>query len=120
MVDAIRTTLSIAALFGGVLFFLGGTVGLLRFRDVFSRLHAVTKADTVGLGLITLGLILRSGAPREMVLMAVIWVLAMASGAVSGQLYARFERERSNHKHHEEEERGREASGDRQSSGKGG
>lgn len=51
MTEAIRNVLSLAALGGGVLFFVAGTVGLLRFPDVFSRLHAVTKADTVGLGL---------------------------------------------------------------------
>ena len=31
-----------------VFFFVGGTVGLLRFPDVYSRLHALTKADNIG------------------------------------------------------------------------
>lgn len=94
MIDALKVTLSTVSLFAGLLFFVAGTVGLLRFPDIFSRLHAVTKADTVGLGLMALGLILRTSNPRDAVMMALIWVLAMASGAVSCQLYARFERER--------------------------
>lgn len=94
MTEAIRNVLSLAALGGGVLFFVAGTVGLLRFPDVFSRLHAVTKADTVGLGLVALGLILRSDSWRDVAMLLLIWLVAMASGAVTCQLYARFERER--------------------------
>jgi len=40
----------------GAFFFLAGTVGLLRFPDTITRLHASTKADNLGLGLIILGL----------------------------------------------------------------
>ena len=42
---------SIVAIGAGVFFFLAGTVGLLRFPDALSRLHALTKADNLGLGL---------------------------------------------------------------------
>ena len=41
----------------GACFFLAGTVGLLRFPDPLSRLHALTKADNLGLGLVVLGLL---------------------------------------------------------------
>ena len=34
----------------GLCFFITGTLGLLRFPDVFCRLHALTKADNLGLG----------------------------------------------------------------------
>jgi len=73
----------------GLMFFLAGSIGLLRFPDSFSRLHAVTKADTLGLGLLVLGLSLQSSW-REGLLMALIWLIVMASGAVSCQLLARF------------------------------
>ena len=42
--------LALACMVLGALFFLAGTVGLLRFPDVHARLHALTKADNVGLG----------------------------------------------------------------------
>ena len=44
----------------GVLFFISGTVGLLRLPDIYTRLHALTKADNVGLGFIVLGLSIQS------------------------------------------------------------
>lgn len=76
----------------GLVFFIAGSIGLLRFPDQFSRLHAVTKADTLGLGLVVLGLSLQSSW-RETLLMLFIWLLLMSSGAVSCQLLARFSKE---------------------------
>lgn len=35
-------------LFFGLLFFTGGTVGILRLPDFYSRLHAAGKLDTLG------------------------------------------------------------------------
>ena len=48
---------TVLAVSAGALFFLAGTVGLLRFPDSLSRLHALTKADNLGLGLVVLGLL---------------------------------------------------------------
>ena len=50
--------LALACMVLGALFFLAGTVGLLRFPDVHARLHALTKADNVGLGFLLLILVL--------------------------------------------------------------
>ncbi len=46
----------VTALLGiGVFFTLVGSVGLLRFPDFYTRLHATGKCDTLGGGLIILG-----------------------------------------------------------------
>ncbi|MDQ2078137.1 monovalent cation/H(+) antiporter subunit G [Marinimicrobium sp. ABcell2] len=77
----------------GTFFFVAGTVGMLRFPDVYSRLHALTKADTLGLGLIVLGLCLRAQTWQEVPVMIFIWLLIVASGATACQLLARYQRE---------------------------
>lgn len=46
----------------GIFFFFVGTIGLLRLPDVYTRLHAATKCDTLGLGMILVGIILYEGA----------------------------------------------------------
>jgi multicomponent K+:H+ antiporter subunit G len=46
--------ISILLLFGG-LFVLVGSIGLLRLKDFYARLHAPTKATTLGLGSILIG-----------------------------------------------------------------
>jgi len=75
---------------GGVAFFITGALGLIRFPDIYSRLHAVTKTDTLGLGLLAAGLAIKSGSLTTTLLLLVIWLLVLASGAVSCQLLARY------------------------------
>ena len=43
---------SSVAIATGAFFFFAGTVGLLRFPDALTRLHALTKSDNLGLGLV--------------------------------------------------------------------
>lgn len=40
----------------GLVFFVGGTIGILRFPDFYTRLHAAGKLDTMGLLLSMVGL----------------------------------------------------------------
>ncbi|AWM59433.1 monovalent cation/H(+) antiporter subunit G [Pseudomonas songnenensis] len=81
--------LSWLLLAGGLLFFAAGSIGLLRFPDTLSRLHALTKADTLGLGLVVAGLSLRADSLLEVAQMLLIWLLVLASGATACQLLAR-------------------------------
>jgi multicomponent Na+:H+ antiporter subunit G len=80
---------SIAAISVGVFFFLAGTVGLLRFPDALCRLHALTKADNLGLGLIVLGLLPRSTSPLAALKLVAIWALVQLAGATAAQLVGR-------------------------------
>ncbi|WP_097110391.1 cation:proton antiporter [Arsukibacterium tuosuense] len=85
----ISTLLSSALLLTGLLFFIAGSVAMLRFPDSYSRLHAVTKADSLGLGSIIAGLMFYCNWWQNL-LMLLIWLLVLASGTVSCQLLARF------------------------------
>jgi multicomponent Na+:H+ antiporter subunit G len=80
---------SIAAIGAGVFLFLAGTVGLLRFPDALCRLHALTKADNLGLGLVVLGLLPRSGSPLAALKLVAIWALVQLAGASAAQLVGR-------------------------------
>ena len=72
----------------GVVFFIAGTMGLLRFPDLFTRLHALTKADNLGLGFIVAGLALYSGSWLVAIKLVFIWLLVMVSSAVASHLIA--------------------------------
>jgi multicomponent Na+:H+ antiporter subunit G len=80
---------SMAVIGAGVFFFLAGTVGLLRFPDALSRLHALTKADNLGLGLIVLGLLPRSTSPLAALKLVAVWALVQLAGATAAQLIGR-------------------------------
>jgi multicomponent Na+:H+ antiporter subunit G len=84
--------LSLLAIAAGAFFFLAGTVGLLRFPDPLTRLHALTKADNLGLGLIVLGLLPHVDRPLGAFKLIVVWLLALLAGATVGQLVARVAR----------------------------
>jgi multicomponent Na+:H+ antiporter subunit G len=89
LVDA----LSLLAIAAGAFFFLAGTVGLLRFPDPLTRLHALTKADNLGLGLVVLGLLPQVDWPLGALKLIVVWLLVLLAGATVGQLVARVARQ---------------------------
>lgn len=72
----------------GAFFFFAGTVGLLRFPDVFTRLHALAKADTLGLGLVVLGLLPQVHTIAAGLKLIFIWLLVLLSAASVSQLIA--------------------------------
>jgi multicomponent Na+:H+ antiporter subunit G len=80
---------SAALLILGGIFFFAGTLGLLRFPDVYTRLHATTKADNVGLGLIILGLALQAETGFIVGKLLLIWLLVLFAGASVCHLIAR-------------------------------
>ena len=80
-------TFTIVAVVAGGFFFLAGTAGLLRFPDTLTRLHALTKADNLGLGLVVLGLLPHVQGWLGAKLIA-IWVFVLLSSAMTSQLVA--------------------------------
>jgi multicomponent Na+:H+ antiporter subunit G len=80
--------LTIIAVGAGAFFFLAGTIGLLRFPDTLSRLHALTKADNLGLGLIVLGLLFQANGLFPALKLIGIWVLGLLAGTAVTQLLA--------------------------------
>lgn len=76
-------------LIAGSAFFVAGTLGLLRFPDLHARLHALTKADNVGLGLIALALVPLVPEIFLMLKLVLIWVLTLLASAAVSQLIAR-------------------------------
>jgi multicomponent Na+:H+ antiporter subunit G len=83
---------TVAAVAAGAVFFLAGTVGLLRFPDALTRLHALTKADNLGAGLIVLGLLPRVDGVLAALKLVAVWLLVLLAGAMVSQLIARAAR----------------------------
>ena len=81
--------LTLLLLLAGAGFFLAGTVGLLRFPDVYTRLHAITKADNVGLGLVVAGLLLQAESWAAKGKLLLIWLLVLLASASVAHLVAR-------------------------------
>lgn len=89
--------LTIIAVTAGAFFFFAGTVGLLRFPDSLTRLHALTKADTLGLGLVVLGILPHVTSVFMGLKLLIMWLLIMESSTAASQLIARAARSRARH-----------------------
>ena len=85
MIDA----LGLVLVFSGIAFFFAGGVGLLRLPDFYSRLHALTKADNLGLGLLCAGLALLDGEPVNAAKLFLVWLLVLAASAAGAHMLAR-------------------------------
>ena len=86
---AIPELLSSIFLVMGAAFFMAGTIGLLRFPDVYTRLHALAKVDNLGLGLIILGLLFQAPGLTVALKIILIWLLALAASSAVSFLIAR-------------------------------
>ncbi len=74
----------------GAVFFLAGTTGMLRFPDVFSRLHAQTKADNQGLGFITTALLLQADSVWVALKLILVWLVMLLASANISYLIGRY------------------------------
>jgi multicomponent Na+:H+ antiporter subunit G len=80
---------SAALLLIGAFFFFAGTVGLLRFPDVYTRLHALAKADNLGLGCVLAGLALQADSVAAALKLLLVWPLVLVASAAVGYVIAR-------------------------------
>jgi multicomponent Na+:H+ antiporter subunit G len=85
---AVLNIFTVLVVSAGTFFFLAGTVGLLRFPDTLTRLHALTKADNVGLGLVVFGLLPLVQWPFGALKLVSVWLLVQLSGSIIAQLIA--------------------------------
>ncbi len=80
--------LSVIFMCGGLFFFTTSTIGLIRFPDFFTRLHATGKGDTLAVFLCLVGLGIYEGltlSGLKLILIAVFMILAQptATHAIS-------------------------------------
>ncbi len=88
MMDTVVDLLSWACLLAGGAFGIIGGLGVLRLPDFFTRLHAAGMTDTLGAGLILLGLVLQAGwslvtAKLVFIFIFIVWTSPTAAHALA-------------------------------------
>lgn len=81
--------LSWALLATGGFFCLTGVVGLLRFPDFFTRIHAASLTDTLGAGLILTGLMLQAGWSLALAKLVMILLFSLLAGTTASHAMAK-------------------------------
>ncbi|MBR4138570.1 MAG: monovalent cation/H(+) antiporter subunit G [Lachnospiraceae bacterium] len=87
----IRFLLAAIFLLGGLFFMASAVLGMFRFKFVLNRMHTAASADTFGLLLSMIGLIIWKGFGFEALKMMIIIGFFWISGPVSSHLIARME-----------------------------
>lgn len=81
--------LAIILLFGGSFFFLVGTIGLIRLPDAFTRMHATTKCDTLGAGMILVSLMIYQGFHMISVKLFIILIFIWLTNPTAAHIIAK-------------------------------
>lgn len=79
---------SMVLMFVGSFFLVTGSIGLLRLRDTYSRLHAITKADVLGFGFIVLACIIYARSISDIIKLFLIWLLVILYSGFVGYAIA--------------------------------
>lgn len=85
MIDWIAAILMVS----GGFFCLVAGIGVIRFRDVFSRMHAATKAGTLGLALICVGVMVEAQTWLQVVEALFVFLFMIASAPIGAHLIGR-------------------------------
>lgn len=81
-----REILAIILLFGGLFFLIVGVVGLIRLPDIYNRLHALGKCDTMGSGMIILGMVMIVPGMTNVVKLVLMIIFTLAINPVMTHL----------------------------------
>lgn len=81
--------LSWICLVAGSLFCVVGAVGMVRMPDLYTRMHAASVIETLGAGLILLGLLLQAGLTLVAVKLLVIGMLIFFASPTATHALAR-------------------------------
>lgn len=86
------TAMEVVLVVGAALVLLAG-VGVLRFPDLYARMHAATKASTIGIGLIGVAgaVLLDDGRAKTLLAVAFIFVTAPSAAHFVGRAAYRAE-----------------------------
>jgi len=73
-------------LWTGLFFIFAGAIGLLRLPDIYTRMHASGKCDTLGTTLVLLALATQVGSHIEVIKLLVMWGLLWSINPVIAHL----------------------------------
>ncbi|MEV1147786.1 monovalent cation/H(+) antiporter subunit G [Micromonospora sp. NPDC049799] len=81
--------LGAGCLVAGALLSLAAGIGVLRFPDTLSRMHAATKPQTLGVLLLVAGVALRLRTPGDLGMIGLVALFQLATAPVAAQMIGR-------------------------------
>ena len=91
MLDFLRFAVSLALTAGGLFVLISGVVGVYRFPYALSRIHAAALGDTLGIGMMLLGVMVAEGLSVTTLKLLVVMLFLWLTSPVSSHLIGRME-----------------------------
>ncbi len=82
MIDVLQHIASISLIVVGIFFILVAGIGIVRLPDFYSRTHAVSKSDTLGILLVVLGLIVYEGFNINSLKLSFVFILVALANPI--------------------------------------
>ena len=89
MTETLMQYLGNTTIIAGIFFLFVGSIGLLRLPDFYTRLHATSKTDTLGIGLIFFGLLCYAGLTLVAIKLVLIIIFVFFTSPVSSHALAK-------------------------------
>ena len=84
-----QDVISWLSILGGLFFIVVGSIGIVRLPDVYTRLHAAGMTDTMGAGLVLIGLSFQAGLTLITVRLLLIWAFILFTSPIGTHALAR-------------------------------
>lgn len=88
MIDLLREIAAGLFLFAGAFFLLAGAIGMNRMPDLFTRMHAASVADTLGVSLMLIGMVFLAGFTLVTVKLVFLLAFLLFMGPVASHALA--------------------------------
>lgn len=89
MMSEIQSIFTVLFILSGIFFLLIGSIGIIRLPDFYSRTHATSKSDTLGLMLIIAGLIIFEGLNLNSAKLLMVLIFIALANPIGSHALAR-------------------------------
>lgn len=87
--STVREFLAALFMIGGMIFFVGSAIGMLRLPDFYSRIHASGNSETMGCMLSFIGLMIYEGPTLTMAKMAFVFLLVFMANPIGSHILSK-------------------------------
>ena len=84
--NSLRELIAAIFMLGGLIFFVGSAIGMLRLPDFYSRIHASGNSETLGCTLSFIGLMIYEGPTLTAVKMAFAFLIVFMANPIGSHI----------------------------------
>jgi len=89
--DIVKDILILIFLVSGLFFYFVGAVGLIRMPNAFTRMHATTKCDTLGAGLVFIAVMIHQGFSMVSLTVLIVLIFIWLTNPTAAHYLAKIE-----------------------------